>query len=506
MAARPCAPPFLYIEGEHESRHAMRLFLECVVEPHIDLSRMQRVDLAVSARCAQEDAPLREAIRQGKAVRAVFKEPTVTPTAEELAAAGASRVLESPNAALRKGWRGVVISRDTIHAGRAASAGYRRPVLIDRHAVGGEYGAQHGLVGPGRVRTTFTGADGAVRTIADLELSEHASFVVTHATALDEVPALGRHFFSRALRAAVTPYVVTKRTVFRSQEAFWGALRELFDAEFRDAFAQRGLLARTGGALGHLLSDAAAMALVRWTDGGFALVALNYDGDVLTDLLGAVHGSPALVTSCLLGDVRGELRADSAGGSGTAPALGEWREAAPPIRLYEACHGTAADQWAARARGDATSFDPVGLIHGFLSALAYACDVECARAQPRTSERDLQRIRAFAAAVRAALGGTGPARGAEARAEGEEDGAPHGVGQKRPRTAAGEVSALSEPATDDQPAPNGESSQRRGAPTGAVPAAVRTPPLHRGDERIRAIAQHVATAIVNSRGADEQAG
>ena len=33
----------------------------------------------------------------------------------------------------------------------------------------------------------------------------------------------------------------------------------------------------------HLISDAATMQLVRWTDGGFGMAAHNYDGDMLTD-------------------------------------------------------------------------------------------------------------------------------------------------------------------------------------------------------------------------------
>lgn len=41
-----------------------------------------------------------------------------------------------------------------------------------------------------------------------------------------------------------------------------------------------GLLERSGGELQHLISDAATMQLIRWTDGGFGMAAHNYDGDV----------------------------------------------------------------------------------------------------------------------------------------------------------------------------------------------------------------------------------
>lgn len=43
----------------------------------------------------------------------------------------------SPNGAMRKGWNGVTISRDTIMI-ENLDLGYKNIVLCDRHAVGGE--------------------------------------------------------------------------------------------------------------------------------------------------------------------------------------------------------------------------------------------------------------------------------------------------------------------------------------------------------------------------------
>lgn len=59
-------------------------------------------------------------------------------------------------------------------------------------------------------------------------------------------------------------------------------MKQIFDAEYKTAFAERGLLERSGGDLQHLISDAATMQLIRWTDGGFGMAAHNYDGDMCT--------------------------------------------------------------------------------------------------------------------------------------------------------------------------------------------------------------------------------
>jgi hypothetical protein len=221
----------------------------------------------------------------------------------------------------------------------------------------------------------------------------------------------------------------------------------MLDVFEREGFGQRlraaGLLERTGGRLAHLLSDSAAMAV--------GMVAHNYDGDLLTDLLGAVHGSPALVSSVLLADVDGlvteaslataaspvtgpspvtgaslvpepssvtEAPALEAAGkaAGSAARAPRWQARPPPIKMFEACHGTATDVWlaagaaeAAHASGDGAErlarvrFDPTGLCHALLGAMAYACEVERARAQPALSAAELDAFARLVCDARAAL-------------------------------------------------------------------------------------------------------
>ena len=73
----------------------------------------------------------------------------MTPTNDQKEEMGLKKAWGSPNGAMRRGWQGITISRDTIHI-EGMRLGYTRPVLFDRHAVGGEYGAAYGIVGKGR--------------------------------------------------------------------------------------------------------------------------------------------------------------------------------------------------------------------------------------------------------------------------------------------------------------------------------------------------------------------
>jgi len=143
-----------YIAGEEMTAYAMRLILDKWINPHIDTSKWEYYDLSCVSRDDSEDQCLRDAVESGARLGAIFKEPTVTPTEVQKKKLGLKKSWGSPNGAMRKGWNGITISRDTIHI-EGMQLGFKRPVLFERHAVGGEYGAGWKSVGKGKLVTTF---------------------------------------------------------------------------------------------------------------------------------------------------------------------------------------------------------------------------------------------------------------------------------------------------------------------------------------------------------------
>ena len=104
----------------------------------------------------------------------------------------------------------------------------------------------------------------------------------------------------------------------------------------------------------HLISDAATMQLIRWTDGGFGMAAHNYDGDMLTDQIAQVHRSPGFITSNLVG----------VNDDGTL------------IKEFEASHGTVSDLWHDHLAGKETSLNPLGLVEALIGAMQHAAKLQ----------------------------------------------------------------------------------------------------------------------------------
>jgi len=344
----------VFIKGEEMTSYCMDLIMEKWIYPHMDVSTWEFFDLSCRSRDDTEDKVLHDAVAAGARIGAIFKEPTVTPTAEQQKKLGLKKAWGSPNGAMRRGWNGITISRDTIHID-GMELGYKRPVLFERHAVGGEYGAGFKSVGAGKVVTTFYPSDGSESQVVDERtLADSSNAVVTYHNPLDNVPDLAHHFFTRCLEAQVTPYVVTKKTVFKWQEGFWVAMKQVFDKDYKEKFLAAGLLERCGGDLPHLISDAATMQIIRWTDGGFGMAAHNYDGDMLTDEVAQVHRSPGFITSNLIGK--------ASDGS--------------MIMEFEASHGTVADMWEAHLRGEETSLNPLGMVEALIGAMNHAATLQ----------------------------------------------------------------------------------------------------------------------------------
>ena len=235
---RTKAPPMVYIAGEEMTHYACDLIVQQWIQPYFDTSRWEYYDLSCKVRDETNDQCLQDAVNAGKRIGSIFKEPTITPSAIQVKEMGLTKALGSPNGAMRRGWNGITISRDTIHI-EGMELGYKQPVFFERHAVGGEYGAGWNDVGQGTLLTTYLPKDGSPPFVVDKrDLDNDHNVVVVYHNPYDNVAELAHLFFQRCYENKITPYVVTKKTVFKWQEGFWATMKTIFDEQYKDDFVK----------------------------------------------------------------------------------------------------------------------------------------------------------------------------------------------------------------------------------------------------------------------------
>jgi isocitrate dehydrogenase len=226
----------VYIGGEEMTHYACNLFVDQWIKPYFDTSAWETYDLSCKSRDETDDKVLHAAVEAGARIGAIFKEPTITPSTVQVKEMGLSKAFGSPNGAMRKGWNGITISRDTIHI-KGIELGYKNPVFFERHAVGGEYGAGWDEVGKGTLLTTYLPDDGSSPFIVDKrDLTDDHNVVVVYHNPYDNIDELAHLFFKRCLNAGITPYVVTKKTVFKWQEGFWATMKSVFEEHYKADF------------------------------------------------------------------------------------------------------------------------------------------------------------------------------------------------------------------------------------------------------------------------------
>ncbi|MDA0704287.1 MAG: NADP-dependent isocitrate dehydrogenase, partial [Proteobacteria bacterium] len=219
--------------------------------------------------------------------------------------------------------------------------GWTKPIVIGRHAFGDQYRATDFVVpGAGKLTMKFEPADGGKPMEFDIFEFPGGGVAMGMYNLDDSIRDFARACLNYGLDRGWPVYLSTKNTILKAYDGrFKDLFQEIFDAEFKDKFAAKGI------SYEHRLIDDMVAAALKWS-GNFVWACKNYDGDVQSDTVAQGFGSLGLMTSVLL------------------TPDGKVVEA-------EAAHGTVTRHYREHQKGKATSTNPIASIFAWTRALAY---------------------------------------------------------------------------------------------------------------------------------------
>ena len=94
------AAPMVFIAGEEMTRYTTQLIMDKWITPFIDTNKWEYFDLSCKSRDDSEDQVLKDAVAAGARLKAIFKEPTITPTLEQKEKLGLKKVRAETGAPL----------------------------------------------------------------------------------------------------------------------------------------------------------------------------------------------------------------------------------------------------------------------------------------------------------------------------------------------------------------------------------------------------------------------
>lgn len=329
--------PIVEMDGDEMTRIIWRLIKEKLILPFLDID-LKYYDLGIKHRDETDDRVTVDAANAIKEFGIGVKCATITPNAARVNEYNLKQQWKSPNGTIRSILDGTVFRKPIIIKNiPPAVRKWKKPIIIGRHAYGDIYKNVEMVVEtPGTAEIVFTSENGDKTSLKIYDFKEKGVVMGMHNTELS-VRSFARSCINYALSEKVDLWFGAKDTISKQYHGFF---RDIFAEEIekvKDKFKDAGISYR------YLLIDDAVAQVIK-SEGGMLWACMNYDGDVMSDMVAAGFGSLGLMTSVLV---------------------------SPDGKFeYEAAHGTVMRHYYEYLRGNPTSTNSIASIFAWTGAIA----------------------------------------------------------------------------------------------------------------------------------------
>ena len=335
------ANPVVELDGDEMTRIIWQFIKEKLILPYLDID-LKYYDLSIESRDATDDQITIDCANAIKQYGVGVKCATITPDEARVEEFSLKKMWRSPNGTIRNILGGTVFREPIICRNVPRYVpGWRKPIVIGRHAFGDQYRATDFKVpGPGTLKMTFVPEGGGEPIEHEIFNFPSAGVTMGMYNLDDSIRGFARASFNYGLLRGYPVYLSTKNTIMKVYDGrFKDLFQEVFDNEFAARFAAAGLTYE------HRLIDDMVASALKW-EGGFVWACKNYDGDVQSDTVAQGFGSLGLMTSVLM------------------TPEGDTIEA-------EAAHGTVTRHFRQHQQGKETSTNPIASIFAWTRGLQY---------------------------------------------------------------------------------------------------------------------------------------
>lgn len=285
--------PIVEIDGDEMARVIWHMIKEKLIKPFFDID-VRYYDLGIKKRDETEDRITVEAAMAIKDLGVGVKCATITPNADRVKEYNLKEQWKSPNGTIRSILDGTVFRKPIIIKNiPPAVRNWKRPIIIGRHAYGDIYKSTEYVVdGPGKAELVFIPDDGNKVVIEIHNFKGKGVLMGIHNTE-DSIRNFALSCINYAISEKVDLWFGAKDTISKRYHGFF---RDVFSEEVnkvRKRFDERGINYR------YLLIDDALAQVIK-SEGGMLWACMNYDGDVMSDMVASGFGSLGLMTSVLV--------------------------------------------------------------------------------------------------------------------------------------------------------------------------------------------------------------
>ncbi|MGC9002941.1 MAG: NADP-dependent isocitrate dehydrogenase [Dictyoglomus sp.] len=326
--------PIVELDGDEMARVMWKWIKEELIFPYLDIP-IKYFDLGIQNRDATSDMVTLKAAKAIKEYKVGVKCATITPDQERVKEYNLKKAWKSPNATIRAYLDGTVFRKPIIVKNIPPYVKtWKKPVIIGRHAYGDIYNAfEYRVEEPAEIEVIVKNSE--VKEFKVHTFDGKGIFMVLHNTE-KSIRSFAKSCINYALSEKVDLWFSAKDTI---SKIYHGYFKEIFQEEVerrKEDFEKAGINYRY-----FLIDDAVAQILK--SEGGMLWACMNYEGDVMSDMIAAGFGSLGLMTSVLV-----------------SPE-GEYE--------FEAAHGTVRRHYYEYLKGNKTSTNPTASIFAWTGGI-----------------------------------------------------------------------------------------------------------------------------------------
>lgn len=336
--------PLVEMDGDEMTRVIWARIKEQLILPFLDVD-LRYFDLSVTNRDATEDAVTVQAAKATLEHGVAVKCATITPNDDRVREFGLKKQWPSPNGTIRSIMDGTVFRKPiTLSNIPPKVRAWKKPITVARHAFGDIYRDQELVVeGPGKVELVYTPRDGGQpqRLLVNDFGAGGVAMGMFNTDA--SIRSFAKACFTYGIGEKINIWFGAKDTISKKYHA---RFRDIFQEEAEGRTAE---LAGAGITYAYYLIDDAVAQTVK-NEGGYLWCCMNYDGDVMSDMVAEGFGSLGLMTSVLV-NPEGKYE-------------------------YEAAHGTVTRHFRRHQQGGETSTNSVASIFAWTGALGRRGEID----------------------------------------------------------------------------------------------------------------------------------
>ena len=331
--------PIVEMDGDEMTRIIWKMIKDKLLLPHLKMD-LKYYDLGVKHRDETDDQVTIDAANAVKEYSVGVKCATITPNAARVKEYSLKQAWKSPNGTIRSILDGTVFRKPIIVKNiPPAVRSWKKPISIGRHAYGDIYkSVEFKVPGAGKAELVYHARRRRGKSVAPDPGLQGAGRDHGHAQYREVDQELCQGLHQLRARREVRSLVRGKGHHFQDlPRLLQGGLRPGSGSAGKADFDKLGIKYR------YMLIDDAVAQIMK-AEGGMLWACMNYDGDVMSDMVASGFGSLGLMTSVLV-----------------SPD-GKY--------VYEAAHGTVMRHYYEHLKGNPTSTNSVASIFAWTGAIA----------------------------------------------------------------------------------------------------------------------------------------